>query len=351
MFGWLLRQLRGGGRKQSRSANAFSGARLSARHEAFFAKSNGKGEDESFLERLTREVGELQTLSPDEQQLTSELVERVARHVRTHKVEPPVMPALASRMLDLLRQPEVDVQALARLIERDQATAGRLLSIANSALFRGAREIESVRDAIVFLGTEQVAQIAIGLATRTLFQGNGRAPGAAGDDLWPRLFLHAMTTAFTACQLATQRNRRHSDAAFLGGLFHDVGKAVALRALSEVASADAVGPLRPEVIDAALRMLHSDPTAVLYDSWKLPQQLITMCRHHHVLDGESTPELHFVRLVSALDVLRVGSDVDKREALDEVAESAAALKLSDPELRVAQTETREYGERVAAMFG
>ncbi|MDB4986975.1 MAG: uncharacterized protein JWN04_2153 [Myxococcaceae bacterium] len=305
---------------------------------------------EAYSEVLARELGEPFMLTSADEQRTSELVEGVSRYVATHKIDPPVMPAIASRMLELLREDEVDVVALARLIEKDQATSAKLMSIANSAMFKGTKEIEGVRDAIVFLGTEQVAHIAIGLATRAMFESPKHQTKVVGAERWNRLFHHAMTTAFAACNIASRRNRRHSEPAFVGGLFHDAGKAVALRALTEVlAEKHQPAPSEP-VIDAVLQLIHSEPTAALYESWSLPRQVMMMCQNHHQLSVDGTPELHVVRLVSGLDTLRAGSAVDKRDVLQEIAESCAALRMTDAELRVAHTETKEYGERVLKMF-
>jgi len=139
--------------------------------------SRAANDKETYIETLTREVGVLEPLTPAEEQRTSELVEEVVAHLSTHVIEPPVVPALAARMLELLRAPEIDVLALARLIERDQASAAKLMSIANSALYRGQTEIGTVRDAVIFLGTEEVSRIAIGLASRTLFEGPGQHDG------------------------------------------------------------------------------------------------------------------------------------------------------------------------------
>jgi HD-like signal output (HDOD) protein len=336
MFAWFWRLLGGADRSDRRSAPRADGAANAPVKAA---------EERTYLASLAQELDAVKGLTPSEEQQTSELVERITSYVGTHAIDPPVVPSLATRMLELLRRDEIDVHELTRLIERDQATAAKLLSISNSALYRGQTEIATVRDAIVFLGTEQVAQIAIVLATRALFEG-GQERGVR----WSRLFGHAMTTAFAACHLVTQRSRRHSEAAFLGGLFHDVGKAVALRAMHEMLRTQGGKPVSDTVTDAALQLIHGEPTSVLYESWKLPQPLMAICKNHHRLNADAARELHFVRLVSGLDTLRAGADVEKREALQEVEESAAALRMADAELRAANTTTREFAERVQRMF-
>jgi HD-like signal output (HDOD) protein len=360
MFAWLWERLTGKGPQNRAPGRAGSGRadRSGVQPTPHGAQrslpshkprpSKAASDKETYLDTLTREAGVLEPLSPSEEQQTIELVQEIVGHLSTHVIEPPVVPALAARMLELLRAPEIDVQALARLIERDQATAAKLMSIANSALYRGQTEIETVRDAVVFLGTDEVARIAIGLASRALFE--GPASQRDGHNRWARLFNHAMTTAFAASHMATARNRRHSEGAFLGGLFHDVGKAMALRALIDLDARKQREPAPEVIVAAALHMIHSEPTCVLYERWKLPRQLMTICQSHHRIHADYPLELHFVRLVSGIDTLRTGTAFEKREALSEIEESAAALKLTDPQLRVANTETQEFSDRMATMY-
>ncbi|HEY6879736.1 MAG TPA: HDOD domain-containing protein [Polyangiales bacterium] len=354
MFAWLTRIFGGPEPQAAKSRPAAKGAPAGAPRPqpANLPKPAAKPEpakqDDGYLSKLAAQLGEPVGLTPEEEQETSALIEDISYFVGTHRIDPPVMPAVATRMLELTRQDEVDVHALSRLIEKDQATAAKLLSIANSAVFKGNSEITGLREAIVFLGTEQVAQIAIGLASRAVFDGPNKV--GANAPRFSRMFNHAMTTAFAACQIASRRNRRHSESAFLGGLFHDVGKAVALRAIDEM-TANKGATMPPEhVIDAALYQIHADPSASLYEAWKLPSSLMQVCKNHHRLAVDTPPELHVVRLVSGLDALRNGANAERREALTEVSESAAALGLSDAELRVADQETKEFAERVKMMF-
>jgi HD-like signal output (HDOD) protein len=348
MFAWLTRLFGGVESRPKPVVARGASSTVDAKPKAVAQAKPAAKKEDAYLAKLGAQLPEPVVLTPQEEQEVSALVEDISYFVGTHRIDPPVMPAVATRMLELTRQDQVDVHALARLIEKDQATAAKLLSIANSAVFKGNTEIHGLRDAIVFLGTEQVAQIAVGLASRALFDGPNKA-GANGVR-FSRLFNHAMTTAFAACQIASRRNRRHSEPAFLGGLFHDVGKAVALRAIDEMTANKGATMPADHVIDAALQMIHSDPNAALYQSWKLPSSLMQICQHHHRLAADTPTELHVVRLVSGLDVLRSGAGAELRDALTEINESVAALGMTDAELRVADQETKDFGERVKMMF-
>jgi HD-like signal output (HDOD) protein len=317
------------------------------------APAREKPRDEALWEMLRQERGEFAPLAPEDEEQAVKLVCDLVAYVCEETPDPPVMPALAPRILDVVREAEVDVPKLVRTLEQDQAISAKLLSAANSAAFGPPKEITSLRDAIIYMGTEQTAHIAICLATRSLFDADARAELSMYRGRWARLFHHGMTTAFAAASFTAQRQRRHSEEAFLGGLFHDVGRAVALRAISALTLAGKWEPPSEPVMDEVLYRIHATPGAEFYDRWTLPSHLMQICCDHHQLDNAENPsnDFHVVCLISSLDALRAGTIADKRYALDELRASAQQLKLSDAELRAAHTDTRLFAERASRMLG
>jgi HD-like signal output (HDOD) protein len=311
-----------------------------------------KPRDDALWDSLREERGSSSPILPEDEEQVVKLVCEVVAYVCEQKPDPPAMPALAPRILDVVREPEVDIAKLVRTLEQDQAISAKLLSAANSAAFGPPKEIVSLRDAIVYMGTQQTAQIAICLATRSLFDADARAELSMYRTRWARLFQHGMTTAFAAANFAAQKQRRYSDEAFLGGLFHDVGRAAALRAISALTLAGQWEPPSEAVLDEVLYRIHAIPGSEFYDRWTLPSDLMQICCDHHqqeIVENASF-SFHAVCLVSSLDALRAGTAADKRYALDELRTSAKHLALSDAELRATHTETHDYAKRVARML-
>jgi HD-like signal output (HDOD) protein len=316
------------------------------------AAAKEKPRDEAFWDALRDERGSFTPLTPEDEELVVTLVCQVVEHVCTQQTDPPAMPALAPRILDVVRRPEVEVAQLIRVLEQDQSISAKLMSVANSAMFGPAREISSLRDAVMYLGTEQTAQIAIALATRSLFDADGRAELAMYRGRWARLFNHGMTSAFAASTLVARKYRHQSDEAFLGGLFHDVGKAVALRSISALTLEGQWETPSEAVMDEVMYRMHAVPGSEFYDRWTLPSQLMQICCDHHQQENalDAPPDFHAVCLVSAFDALRAGTGSDRRYALDELKKSAELLKLTDAELRAVHTEVADFAKRVSRMF-
>ena len=307
--------------------------------------------DEPFFAQLARQHLPVAPIASEDEPRIVELVLQIVAYVTQKKLDPPVMPALVPRVLAIVGEPEVDLVRLTHLIQQDLSISAKLLSVANSPLFGGQVEVKTVRHAIAHLGTEQVAQVAIGLACRSSLD-SAAGPASAFATRWQRLFHHGMTCAFAAALLTGKQERSAQDAAFLGGLFHDVGKAVALRALEALTKAGALAPASDSIIDEALHRVHAFPGDEFYDKWTLPSALMELCTNHHQLDelASADPTFALVSLSSSFDALVSGAAAERRDALREAQASAALLGWSDEQLHRAYAEVRSVAERTRTMF-
>ncbi len=307
----------------------------------------------AFFARLASQLPPLQPVPEEDEASISALVMRVVEYTTQKKLDPPVVPALVPRVLAITGEPEVDLQRLTHVIQQDLAISAKLLSVANSPLFGKGREVKTVRQAISQLGTEQVAQVAIGLACKSNLDSErqGASPFASR---WQRQFQHGMTCALAAAQLAGKQDRAAQEEAFLGGLFHDVGKAVALRAVEALIDAGKLEPPSEPVLDEVLQRLHAYPGDEFYRKWTLPEPLMVLCAQHHQLDELDAvpPTFYRVTLASSFDSLWAGSEASRREALQEARISAQQLGLDDAQLEHTYNETRSLAEKAARiMFG
>ena len=71
----------------------------------------------------------------------------------------PSLPTAAVQGIQMLQDPEVDIAEVTRIIECDHSLAANVLRMANSAYFSAGRPVGSLRDAIVRLGSQNIAQL------------------------------------------------------------------------------------------------------------------------------------------------------------------------------------------------
>lgn len=288
-------------------------------------------------------------IAPDAEDLA--LADRVLAHFRSNRPGPASAPSLALRVLNLVAAPSAEVGEMVRLISADAAMSAGVLTVANSVVYRGVDEIDTVRAAVVRLGLKEVARVAGAVSARSLFNPRLRAELAAHADQFTGLFRRALAVATAAAELSLQRAGMRSDRAYLGGMLFDVGKSIALRSLAAVAPEDGAGVHQGRV-DRVLDLVHVEVGTECHREWNLPQYLTVIAARHHEVEVPASPEfveLHAVRLCGAL--LDIREPWLALRAAREIVQSARALGLSPAAVRSVDAGLRTATSRVAAAFG
>ncbi len=249
---------------------------------------------------------------------------------------PESFPALSMRVLQIIADGDPEVRELAQLVSRDPALCATVLRVANSPIYRGLGTSQTMRDAIARLGTREVARVAGAVSARSLFHPKSRSERASVAPLLVELHEHATATAAGAAWLAMQKAPARSDRAWLGGLLHDVGKSLALRALGSLSAEGKAAPVARDLRTARLlHRVHGSLGAELATRWSLPVYVAQICGQHHDAELPLSPELtdlHVVRLVSSLRLLRAAPDLNACAA-SELPQSAHALQIDPRQLR------------------
>jgi HD-like signal output (HDOD) protein len=194
----------------------------------------------------------------------------------------PMLPTVALQVMELSRKPGVDFDEVLAILERDGMLAGRVLSIAQSAMYAGRSSIVSLRQALVRLGIKTLRNVVLEAALNLRVF---RVPGY--EPTMERLRRHSSTTAHLA-SLVARHGKLDPEAAFVCGLLHDVGMAAALLAIVE--STKGVPP-PIEDLSLGLDAVHAQASGLLTGLWKLPPEVQRAVSRHHQLrtGGEIDP--------------------------------------------------------------
>lgn len=185
------------------------------------------------------------------------------------ELELPVLPEVAARVVAVAGSPDTDASALARLIVGDQSLAAHVMRVATSAIYQPRHPIESLQQAISWLGMAEVSDIAFTVAVQGKLL---NVPGqkarvqrmwkqAIGTALWARLVADA-----ASCQ---------GEPSYLCGLLHEIGKPACLQAIVEL-SRRAATPLTEDEIESLVAEFHVQVGAQLAASWKLPESVVSV---------------------------------------------------------------------------
>jgi HD-like signal output (HDOD) protein len=130
----------------------------------------------------------------------------------------PKLPNATLDLLPVLAKPGTGAKEVAKIIERDQATAARLLRWVNSSFYGLEGKVSSLQRAITVLGMETVRSVVLedAFSRGVKFKG---LPGVSPHTIWR----HAAASSVAAKHIARQTRGVEPDVAATAGLLHDIG--------------------------------------------------------------------------------------------------------------------------------
>ena len=250
----------------------------------------------------------------------------------------PAQPEGLLKLSVLLGEDEVDLQAVSLLVSSDMALAAAVLKAVNSARYGLRGRVQSVQQAITYLGTREVAAVTFELGLRAVF------PAALElEPLWERASVRGLLMGRIGQALNVDAWAAHS-----AGLFEECGKAVMFRHAS-----DRYRPMLAKAEnDEELLMLehakfgvsHDTLGAALCESWGVAPQAVDSVRYHVIVNSTLELPMHLPRRsMCAISALAHALMTDP-DTLDDVARKVAPQADLDPLL--AQRGARRVQEQI-----
>jgi putative nucleotidyltransferase with HDIG domain len=214
-----------------------------------------------------------------------QMMEQILRRVG----DIPPLPVIATKILSMINDPDLDVDDLVSVIEKDQGLTARILRVSNSAFFGLSRKITTVKEAVVTLGLNNIRNQVLTLCARSMLEGRTEGYALEAGGLWD----HSLGAAFCAERLASGLGLTGiADQVFVGGLLHDIGKSilscyVATRFEQILRLVDEHGKTFVDAETQELGFDHAEIGARVALRWNLPEALVDMIAHHHGPNRES----------------------------------------------------------------
>jgi HD-like signal output (HDOD) protein len=180
---------------------------------------------------------------------------------------------------------------------------GRILKIANSAMYSCSRKVKTLTEAIVMLGFNSIRSLVVTSAARNLYNTKKSRTGLKERLLWE----HSIGCALACRLLVGEKRPALLEEAFLAGLMHDIGKLVLNLRVPE--KFDEVVQIvynenRPFHVteNELLGFDHTHVGALLVNKWKLSPLLEDVILNHHNPEAMSAenPVLLYLDLANRL---------------------------------------------------
>jgi HD-like signal output (HDOD) protein len=283
------------------------------------------------------------------------LLPAVEDYFASHQATVPTLTSHSARVLSMGdKVMNADINELVLLVRSDAASAAEILRLANSTFFRRGQPVEGIDEAIIRLGRREVYNLLAELTTRSLFEPKVRQLYDLLPQHWYRLQHHAVTSAFGSGWLSTYLKAGAYEPAFIGGMFHDIGKLGALFSLGNLVLSNAL-PFTPS-FTATAHMMETTHTSIgcrMLTQWQIAGSPQDICAYQHQPVPPQHPafkQVHLVRIISSLDTLRDNAFVPA-ELDAELRQSLAALAVDDKQLAAIATKLQSITDHVTLLLG
>ena len=214
------------------------------------------------------------------------------------------IPAIASQIMTKSEDPDSSMSEIADLIVNDPALTANLLKICNSAYFSLPRKVESVKEAVSWVGLDQIVELVVTNSVSANFNKGLEGYGLGEGELWR----HAVTSAHVAKSLAQRygvSQNRHL--IYTAALLKDIGKLILGRfvAFSFEKINILVHSQGYSFNDAekhVIGMNHEELGAMVGEKWSFSEKLIYIIRHHHLTDESARQDLE-TTLIYLADII------------------------------------------------
>jgi HD-like signal output (HDOD) protein len=128
----------------------------------------------------------------------------------------PVLPILLLELMESFGDENVSVEDIAKKIGMDQSISAKVIRMANSAAYRRGKEVESISQAVIRLGFNQIRTIVVAVTLSNVFPDT---PGFDKNKFWKDTF----STASIAKALA-KHTSVNQETAFTCAMLHNIGE-------------------------------------------------------------------------------------------------------------------------------
>lgn len=205
----------------------------------------------------------------------------------------PSLRSIETALRELLHADNRYTTQISEVIRRDPSLTARLLRLVNSVYYGLTSPVNSIEEAVFYLGVRQIRQLAVVTPVIEDFQ---KLAGAA-EFPWREFWQHCIATAIVTREVIGGIMRLDDDSDYVAGLTHDVGKIVMASAFPRHFQAiygeqRAPGEDILEIERSVLGVDHPELGAIYLSQHHLPPALVEVARFHHAPEGcQKAPEL------------------------------------------------------------
>ncbi|OGR29476.1 MAG: HD family phosphohydrolase [Desulfuromonadaceae bacterium GWB2_53_15] len=214
----------------------------------------------------------------------------------------PTIPVVATKVMQLIESEGVSAEELARVVSADPAVAARVLKISNSSFYGCQRQIQTLSHAIMMLGYNTLRSLVVAASVKQVY----KPYGLTEKMLWE----HSFGAGLAARLIANNTRLVNEEEAFLGGLFHDIGKIIMnffdkqqFQKVMEKCYNEEISFLEAE--QQVYSYNHAEVGGLVIKKWNFPEMLMKAVLQHHHFTFEKDEDPSQVKLTCIVGLANI----------------------------------------------
>lgn len=223
--------------------------------------------------------------------------------------------ATGQKVMEIISNPNCSLEDIVDIVKYDQGLTANLLKLCNSAYFGLRTKIVSVKQAVAYLGLNQVADVVMMASLSKNFTAAQKGYDLDEGELWK----YSVSSALIAKSLAEKRNMANIPCLFTSALLKDIGKVILSAHINDAFQQIILRVQKEKLtfLEAERKILgidHAELGAMVAQKWRFSPEMVFIIRNHHdplkILIGDdiSIPIIYLADTVCMMVGIGGGAD-------------------------------------------
>ncbi|MCB9482063.1 MAG: HDOD domain-containing protein [Desulfobacteraceae bacterium] len=192
------------------------------------------------------------------------------------------IPQIVLKIISMINSSSASLKEIGKEIKKDQVISAKALQLSNSAAFDRIYPIDTIDEAILRIGEENILKYILNHYIKEMFSSSERGYSLCKGGL----FHHSLSTALINEKLCAFTGVESPQTGYTAGLLHDLGKILLDQYVSDsrplfyrelVKQTKNITDVEQELFG----MDHSEAGLIIAKKWKLPQVIHDVIKFHH----------------------------------------------------------------------
>jgi HD-like signal output (HDOD) protein len=221
-------------------------------------------------------------------------IAELSADINNNKLELPSPPDIIVKVRALAHDENSSGEDFANLVKHDPNISGRIIKIANSALFGTRFHVSSVQSAIARLGFSKIQNLITGLVIAQNFI-NVKTRGL--ESYFDKIWQQSNMVSAICYVLASQKTDIDPEQALLAGMVHNIGVLPIMLRLNKIPAFNSEPKLLIHVANQVVPKLYPKAGKMILDKWNFSPIIASVALTHNKLERDSTGPIDLNDLV------------------------------------------------------